>query len=169
MSASRFLLAALWLIAFRAGDRAAAIMLPLSLAGAASDFLDGRIARWVGSTSAFGQWLDALADIVFVLAAISCASYAGAIPVYIPLLIGASFSQYAIDSVMLRGSPVPVKSRIGHWGGVVNYAIVIALSVPRPQVLGTLLRAMAPFLATFYVAAIVERAITYPHRHQQRT
>ena len=162
LSASRFVLAALWFSAFRAGDQRPAITAPIALAAAISDFVDGRVARWTGSTTGFGQWLDSLADIAFVLTAIACEVRAGAMPMYIPVLIAVSFTQYAIDSVVLRGSSVPVKSRVGHWGGILNYAIVVGLGIaPPPQLLGSLVRAASPLIAIFYIAAIFERALAY--------
>src|SRR5579863_3139029 len=165
LSASRFVFAALWLSAFLLGDMRPVVTIPIALAAALSDFVDGRIARWSGSAGAFGQWLDSLADIAFVLTAITCETRAGAIPAYLPALIAISFTQYAIDSVVLRGSPVPVKSRLGHWGGIINYALVMGLAfAPPPRRLGTLVRQASPVLAIFYAAAIVERALAYPHR-----
>ena len=84
---------------------------------------------------------------------------------YIPVLIAASFTQYAIDSVVLRGSSVPVKSRVGHWGGILNYAIVVGLGIaPPPRPLGTLVRATSPLIAIFYAAAIFERVLAYRWR-----
>jgi hypothetical protein len=98
--------------------------------------------------------------VTFVLAAILCASWAGEIPFYIPILIATSFSQYMIDSVVL-GEPAagPIKSRLGHWGGIVNYALVIVLAfAPPPATIGAIVRDLAPLIAMFYVAAISERA-----------
>ena len=167
LSASRFVLAALWLIGFDAGGQRPAITAPIALAGAVSDFLDGRVARWTGSATGFGQWLDSLADIAFVLTAIACEARAGAIPAYIPVLIAVSFTQYAIDSVVLRGSSVPVRSRVGHWGGILNYTIVVVLGIaPPPRRLGTLVREASPFIAIFYIAAIFERVLAYPRRRR---
>lgn len=165
ISASRFVFAALWLTAFLFGEMRPVVTLPIALAAALSDFVDGRIARWSDSAGAFGQWLDSLADIAFVLTAITCEARAGAVPAYIPALIAVSFTQYAVDSVALRGSQVPVKSRLGHWGGVVNYALVIALAfAPPPRRLGTLVAKAFPLVAIFYAAAIIERAMAYPYR-----
>jgi CDP-alcohol phosphatidyltransferase len=71
LSASRFVLAALWLVAFVSGNRGPDILGSIALAAAVSDFADGRIARWSGHADGFGRWLDALADIVFILTALS--------------------------------------------------------------------------------------------------
>jgi phosphatidylglycerophosphate synthase len=142
------------------GDRRPEILGSIALAGAISDFFDGRVARRMNSADRFGQWLDSLADIVFVLTALACEAHAGAIPVYIPTLIAASFTQYVIDSLMICGSSTPVKSRLGHWGGVINFTLVITLAfAPPPQ--WPLLRAGAPLIAIFYLAAIFERTLSY--------
>jgi phosphatidylglycerophosphate synthase len=161
LSASRCVFAGIWLTAFLAGA-GPETMGTIAFAGAASDFLDGRIARWTHSASGVGRWLDSVADIVFVLTALGCESAAGAIPLYIPALIAASFAQYAIDSVLIRGSSVPIKSSLGHWGGVLNYILVILLAwLPPPLWPGVLLRNLSPVIATFYVAAILERTLSY--------
>ena len=156
------MLAGLWLAAFVSGDRRPEILGPIALAGAISDFFDGRVARRMNSADGFGQWLDSLADIVFVLTALACEAHAGAVPVYIPTLIAVSFTQYVIDSLMICGSSTPVKSRLGHWGGVINFALVIMLAfAPPPRWLGLLLRGASPLLALFYLAAISERTLSY--------
>jgi hypothetical protein len=109
-----------------------------------------------------GKWLDALADIVFILTALSSEALAGAIPIYVPVLIACSFAQYAIDSVAISGSSTPVKSRLGHWGGVINFGLVLVLAWTRPSLLpARLVRQASPLLAIFYLAAIFERALNY--------
>jgi phosphatidylglycerophosphate synthase len=162
LSASRFLLAALWLVAFVSGNRGPVILGSIALAAAASDFVDGRIARWMGHANGFGKWLDALADIVFILTALSSEALAKAIPVYIPVLIACSFAQYAIDSVAISRSSTPVKSRLGHCGGVINFALVLILAWTPPSLLPVgLVRQVSPLFALFYIAAILERALNY--------
>ena len=105
----------------------------------------------------------------FVLAALFCEAAAGAIPFYIPILIALSFSQYAIDSVLI-GQPAsgPIKSRLGHWGGIINYALVITLAIaPPPALPGAIVRGLAPLIAIFYARrnlrtrlALLPRALT---------
>lgn len=117
----------------------------------------------MGIAGGVGRWLDSIADIVFVLSALTCEALAGAIPFYIPTLIALSFSQYAIDSMLLSGAPI--KSRLGHIGGIVNFALVIVLGLaPPPSLPGAMLRALCPWLAVFYIAAIAERVIGYLRR-----
>lgn len=162
ISGLRFLLAAAWLAAFLNGYQDRAILASIAIAAASSDFLDGYIARRMGHSDGFGQWLDNLADIAFIATALICESIAGSIPVYLPFLVVASFAQYALDSILIRRSPVPVKSRIGHLGGIVNYGLVLILAfAPPPQWPGMLIHALSPLLGTFYLLAIVERVLNY--------
>jgi phosphatidylglycerophosphate synthase len=161
VSALRFILAGVWVAVFF-NDRRPLVLGAIALGGAASDFLDGRIARWTRSAGQFGRWLDSVADIAFILAALSCEAYVGVIPLYLPVLIAASFAQYAIDSILIRGSAVPLKSRLGHWAGIFNYIIVSVLAcAPPPRLPGVLLRAATPMIALWYLAAICERALAY--------
>ena len=132
----------------------------VAIAAAGSDFIDGRIARRLGVASGRGRWIDGIADVTFVLAALACEAAAGAIPYYIPILIAVSFSQYAIDSAVVGArASGPIKSRLGHWGGIINYALAITLAVaPPPALPGVVVRGLAPQIGLFYVAAICERA-----------
>jgi phosphatidylglycerophosphate synthase len=153
-------LAALWVDFAMHGHQGRAAFAAIALLAAGSDFIDGRIARRLGSASGSGRWLDGVADVTFVLAAIFCEAASGTIPFYIPILIAISFSQYVIDSAVIgRGTAGPIKSRLGHWGGIINYAIVITLAfAPPPSPPGVIVRDLAPLVALFYVAAISERA-----------
>ena len=163
LSASRFALSVLWLAAFVHGYRGSGLLVPIALIAALSDLIDGPIARRTRSVDAFGRWLDNVADLAFVLTALLCEAWAGAIPGYIPILIAASFAQYAIDSILVSGASVPVKSRIGHWAGIVNYALVLMLALTyASQWSPILIRDVSPLLAVWYLAAIVERAYLYP-------
>jgi phosphatidylglycerophosphate synthase len=169
VSASRFILACLWVPIFFSVHGRPQTLFAIALAAAASDFLDGRIARRIHSDGQFGRWLDSAADIVFILVALSCEAYVGAIPIYLPCLVAASFAQYVIDSVLIRGSAVPVKSRLGHWAGIFNYVIVIVLAwAPLSRLPGTVVRTFAPIIGVFYVAAMCERALFYASARELR-
>ena len=160
LSALRFALAAIWVELAMHGHEGRLAFAIVAIVAAGSDFVDGRIARRLGVASGRGRWLDGIADVTFVLAAIFCEAAAGAIPFYIPILIALSFSQYVIDSVVLAPpASGPVRSRLGHWGGIINYALVITLAIaPPPAFPGAIERALAPLIALFYIAAISERA-----------
>ncbi len=134
----------------------------MAVAGALSDFVDGQVARRTHSADVLGRWLDSLADITFILTALTCEALAGAIPLYIPVLIAASFAQYAIDSILISGNSAPVRSRIGHWGGMLNFLLVIVLAfAPPPRWAGLIVREASPLIAIFYLAGILERALGY--------
>jgi phosphatidylglycerophosphate synthase len=163
LSALRFALAAIWIELASHGHEGRLAFAIVAIVAAGSDFIDGRIARRLSVASGSGRWLDGIADVTFVLAALFCEAAAGALPFYIPILIALSFSQYAIDSIVIgaRGSG-PIKSRLGHWGGIINYALVITLAIAPPQAIpGAIVRVLAPLIALFYVAAISERAWLY--------
>ena len=156
LSASRIVLALAWLLAFEAGHTGAAVLGSIAIAGAISDLLDGHVARRMGIAGGVGRWLDSVADIIFVLTALCCEAWSGAIPFYIPILIAISFSQYAVDSMLLSGAPI--KSRLGHFGGIINFAMVIVLGLRAASriVRNNAARAMsAP--GGLYIAAIGER------------
>ena len=167
LSALRFALAGLWIELAAHGHQGRLAFAIVAIVAAGSDFIDGRVARQLGVASGSGRWLDGIADVTFVLAALCCESVAGAIPFYIPILIAASFSQYAIDSVLMRSPATgPIKSRFGHWGGIINYALVITLAIaPPPAFPGAIVRDLAPPIALFYTAAILERAWLYYRTH----
>jgi phosphatidylglycerophosphate synthase len=168
LSASRFVLGAAWLAAFVHGDRRPEVFGSIALAAALSDFVDGRVARQMRSADQFGRWLDSAADIAFVLTALTCEAQAGEIPIYIPVLIAVSFAQYAIDSVVISGSPTPVRSRLGHLGGIVNFALVLLLAFSSgARWPGIVVREASPLLAFLYVAAIFERMLGYVTIYRQ--
>ena len=163
LSAIRFGLAAVWIEVASRGDVGRRAFAIIAIVAAGSDFVDGRIARRLGVASGSGRWLDGIADVTFVLAALFCEAAVGAIPFYIPILIALSFSQYAIDSVVIGArASGPIKSRLGHWGGIINYALVITFAIaPPPAFPGTIVHAVAPLIALFYLVAISERAWLY--------
>ena len=160
LSALRFALAAVWIELAAHGHQGRMAFAIVAIVAAGSDFIDGPVARRLGVASGSGRWLDSIADVTFVLAALFSEAAAGAIPFYIPILIAVSFGQYAIDSAAIgERAAGPVRSRLGHWGGIVNYALVIALAIaPPPALPGAIVRGLAPMVALFYLAAISERA-----------
>ena len=160
LSAIRFALAALWACLALNEHQGRLEFAILAIAAAGSDFIDGRIARRLGVAIGSGRWLDGIADVTFVLVALVCEATQRAIPYYIPILIALSFSQYAIDSALIaERASGPIKSRLGHWGGIINYALAITLAIaPAPAIPGAIVRELAPLIGLFYVAAMCERA-----------
>jgi phosphatidylglycerophosphate synthase len=162
LTLSRFVLAAAWIALSISMPDARATFAALAIVAAVTDFIDGRIARRLGVAHERGGWLDSIADVTFVLAALGCYAAAGQLPWSIPILIAISFAQYAADSMWLHRAGAPVRSRLGHWGGIINYALVLAFSLTKPDsLLRTHLTGVIPVVELFYIAAIIERALTY--------
>lgn len=92
---------------------------------AASDVIDGRLARRWGSASNGGRTFDHLADIGFIVAALWTYTRLGLVPWWVPAAIAVSFAFYVIDSwsrPTARGTLIG--SRVGHIGGVCNYVLI---------------------------------------------
>ncbi len=162
LTAGRFAAAAGWIALFGARPGSTIGLGSIAVAASLSDLFDGRIARMLGTSSGAGRWLDGVADVSFVLAVLGGEAWRGAIPAYVPALIAASFTQYSADSMLRGDARAPIRSRLGHWGGVLNYALAIVLSfAPPPNPVGAVVRTCAPLLGLYYVAAILERVFMY--------
>lgn len=106
---------------------------------AASDVVDGRLARRWGSASNGGRTFDHLADIGFILAALWTYTRLGIAPWWVPAAIAVSFAFYVIDSwsrPTARGSLIG--SRVGHIGGVCNYVLIGVLVCNNSAAIGAL-------------------------------
>jgi phosphatidylglycerophosphate synthase len=156
LSLTRFALAAAWIVCARAGERRA--LLAITLIAIASDFFDGRLARRLNAESAAGRWLDGIADVAFILTAMVGEVIAERLPIYVPVLVTLLFAQYAADSAWRSGRPIA--SRIGHWCGIVNYALVLLLSSGWGRASAVAIR-LSPILAAFYTIAMAERIWLY--------
>ena len=126
---------------------------------AASDFLDGRLARRGRGPTRHGAVLDSLADIAFVLAGTVSGATLALVPSAVPLAIGVAFAAYAAAS--LRGRRV-ARSAAGHAAGVLNYALV-GLLAGRAAVPGGAWPPVLALAATLVVgvnlAAVLERLV----------
>jgi phosphatidylglycerophosphate synthase len=94
---------------------------------AGSDFLDGQLARALRSASDAGRLLDHASDICFVVASLSLYWWLGIIPWWVPASVVGAFVVYVGDSWRQREASAWVRligSRIGHIGGVLNYALI---------------------------------------------
>jgi CDP-diacylglycerol--glycerol-3-phosphate 3-phosphatidyltransferase len=100
-------------------------LLPLAAwcLAAASDYVDGPIARRRGAVSLRGAVLDNVADITFVMVGLTSAVAQELIPWLVPASIGLSAGSYAAASMRSRAADSTLaRSRLGHWAGVLNYA-----------------------------------------------
>lgn len=143
--------------------------MPLLLFGvaAATDFLDGRIARRAGVASGRGQVLDTVADVLFVESTFVCFAVWGRLPWLLPVAVGASVGAYAGAS--WRRARVAqrlelARSRVGHAAGVLNYALVGVLAA-EPIVPGAipawLVGAAAIAIAGVNLLAVLGRMLSW--------
>lgn len=96
---------------------------------AATDVWDGRLARRYGTVSRIGRTCDNVADISFILGALSMYALQSLVPWWVPAAVGGSFAFYVVDSWSLSASaPTLIGSRVGHLAGICNYALVGTLA-----------------------------------------
>ena len=93
-----------------------------------SDVMDGWLARRLRCSSVFGRFLDHGADIFFILFALGCFAAWGWVTWWLPAAIAWAFGLYAFDSWRRSGELGRQRrllgSRLGHVGGILNYAAV---------------------------------------------
>ena len=119
----------------RAADGASAarwLAVLLFAAVVGSDVLDGRLARRLRCASVFGRFLDHGADIFFILFALGWFAAWGWVTGWLPAAIAWAFGLYAFDSWWRSGAAGQQRrllgSRLGHIGGILNYAAVGAVA-----------------------------------------
>jgi len=98
----------------------------LFMIAAASDWLDGPLARRGRGPTRHGAVLDNAADIAFVLAGTVTGVVSGLVSPAVPLAIAVAFAAYAVASLAettRRGAWRLARSRVGHAAGVLNYAL----------------------------------------------
>jgi phosphatidylglycerophosphate synthase len=141
--------------------RRAAGALVILAAAIASDLADGVIARRLGSASAAGRLFDHAADVLFVLSGLGAGAARGAFPWILPALVGAAFSQYAIDSYLIDRRRELRPSRLGRYNGILYWVplagdIAVRLGADR---LRPLLIVLAWVLVASTVLSMGERAL----------
>ena len=94
----------------------------------ASDVLDGRLARRRRCATGLGRFLDHGADIFFILFSLVWFASWGWVTGWLPAAIAWAFGMYALDSWRRSGEAGQPRrllgSRLGHLGGILNYAAV---------------------------------------------
>jgi phosphatidylglycerophosphate synthase len=136
-----------WLVWRGASSESAFVAVLIFTAVAGSDFLDGLLARRLDAVSPRGRLFDHAADVCFILSAFAAYVLIGVVPWWVPAAIAVSVLAYALDS--LRGPSVPLKTvagRVGHVGGVLNYALVGTLTLNETAALGWLSREQLAYL-----------------------
>ena len=134
------------------------------MAGAATDYLDGPLARRTGTATRHGMLLDNVADIAFVLGGLGAAAALGLVPWLVPgavLLAVVDYGRAALEEHhgVGRGRS---RSGVGHAAGVVNYAclglVCGRLAWPEAVPLAALATAELATIAINF-GAVVERMV----------
>ena len=108
-----------------AGATAAA--LGVLAATAASDAVDGRLARRFGVASAAGAWADATADLLIAIAAFAAFVHRGMYPAWLVWVIVGMFAQFVATSALAARRPGrlprrPVYDPVGRFFGAALFA-----------------------------------------------
>lgn len=142
LSSSRFVLAAGFAVVDSAGARVGLIG-----AAAATDFLDGWVARRSDSTSTWGALLDPLADRVFVLTAVGALLFTGLLTTgeYFVLLVRdlATAVGFLVARVIRSLRPVIFKARLTGKAVTVLQLVALATALLAPDLLRPLLVVVA--------------------------
>jgi hypothetical protein len=105
----------------------------------ASDAVDGRVARRLGTASTAGRAVDHGADIAFLLIGLATYVAIGAAPWWVPASVSAAFALYLVDWQWPPPRPPYWRAdRIGHVGGVANWVLLGVLIGNRTVGLGWL-------------------------------
>ena len=106
-----------------------AVALVLFWGAVATDVADGRLARARGETSDLGGLLDHATDASFVTLGLYALAQTRQAPLVLPVLVGAAFLQYMLDSKSLSGRALRASS-LGRWNGVL-YFVPLGIVVTR--------------------------------------
>ena len=141
---------------------AVATLLAIALA---SDYVDGKVARRLGTASPGGQLFDHATDCLFVAVCLTGAAAAGAVPLALPILVLAAFGQYAFDSYRVHRQRRLRMSTLGRWNGIGYFAPLVGLAAARLDIfsslstlLGQAARGVAYALIASTVVSMVDRA-----------
>lgn len=140
LTASRLLLAApiAALILANQPNLSAWALALFALAGV-TDFFDGRVARARGEVSAFGAWLDPMADKALTLGALGALALSGAIPAPHGVAVAVIFVREILVALARRNFAAPAAeataplsealkvSDLGKWKTAAQFAAIAAL------------------------------------------
>lgn len=133
LSAGRIVLGPLYVLALGASAELPLIVATLA---AASDFVDGRLARRLGSASRRGAVLDVVGDGVFVVCALSALAAQGVVSRLLPAAVVLALGALAVAALRATRTSPPTDApprrgpadRAGHFAGIANYALVLVAS-----------------------------------------
>ena len=162
LTAVRLLLVVPFAVLMASADARHAAFAALILAVAiVTDLLDGPLARRRGTASAAGQLFDHTVDVLFVTSGLAAGARRGAFPWILPVLVGAAFAQYVIDSYWVDRARRLRTSRLGRYNGIFYFVPVGGDIVVRMGLglLQPLLTAVVWLLVASTVLSMGERLI----------
>lgn len=112
----------------------------LLLLAIASDYFDGKVARFRGTASPAGQIFDHTTDFLFVTTGLAGAAIAGLVNVFLPLLIVAAFTQYVLDSHFFYREKQLHMSFLGRWNGILYFVPLCLIAASRLTIFSDLER-----------------------------
>ena len=163
ISVARLLLAPVLVLLVLADDRPAAyIAAAVFVIGAATDGLDGYLARRHQATTRLGQWLDPLADKALVAAAIVTLTALGRFPLWAAIVIVVRELGISVLRAWLgtRGRAMPAS----WWGKAKTAAQMLVVVLFLLPDLGPTAAAVRTWLLVLAVALTVWSAVDYVWR-----
>ena len=133
---------------------------------AATDLLDGHIARALDQATPFGGVFDHATDALYVSVATWGLSQIGIVNGFLPWLIGAAFLQYLLDSRALQGRQLRASS-LGRINGVAYFVLLGVAIGAECFALGLITTAVgwaAWALVVTTVLSMADRAWTFLNR-----
>lgn len=125
-----------------------------------TDLLDGPLARRLHQSSAVGGLMDHATDAAFVALLLGALASLGYLPWLLPVLVAASFLQYAADSRVTRGRALRA-SWLGRCNGIGYFVLAAAVVYRNALGLGwpgnALLEAFAWLLVLSTTASMLDR------------
>lgn len=159
LTGSRLLLGPVFVVVYPASPVGGFV---IACAAAGTDFLDGRLARRLGSGSSRGAALDVVGDAVFVLCGLAALAWSGVISLALP--VAAAVSLLALARAWSGESGAPVVAErgpadiLGHAAGILNYGAVLVGSGFVAFGIAIPLGAASVLVALVNVAPIIVRA-----------
>ncbi len=136
-------------------------MLLLSIA---TDYFDGKVARYMNTASPRGQLFDHSTDFLFVTCGLFGAAYAGLVTIWLPILIVLAFSQYVIDSYWLYRQKQLRMSMLGRWNGVFYFVPLVGIALFRLDIFSTFSELLAPTVYLLGLALLLSTFISIADR-----
>ena len=140
LSVSRIALAPIFLVLLRVQSN---LTFPLYLVACVTDFLDGKLARFLESTSKKGEVLDASADFFLISVGFYYYISLGLVSPLLLVVMTLSFLQYILTS------RIPIDDHLGKHVGTILY-ILLAVMILSPT---TQSSTIINFIGFFYIIA----------------